>query len=206
MPGKLFSHLSDLLSLSDEQAMLRVQKRGDPRAFSLLVGRWENGIRRFCTRMTGDEHRAEDLAQDVFLRVFASRSDYRPKGCFSSYLWRIAVNLCHDEQRRISRRKERFFDKDSNKELKDEKPLETKEDWPDEVVANREQEELVRDALLQLPEIYRVTVILRHYEGLKFREIAQVEGIAEGTVKSRMAEALTRLKQLLKPIMNEQGP
>lgn len=186
-------------AITDEQAMWRVQNADDHAAFAQLVERWEQPIQRLCARMTGDLHRAEDLAQEAFSRVFSRRRDYQPAAKFSTWLWRIAINLCHDELRRRQRRPEH--------------PLETEgEDGaegaavqfpgqglsPAEVVEKLEQAEIVRRALLHLPETYREVVVLRHYEGLKFHEIAEVLGIPEGTVKSRMFEALDRLGGILK--------
>lgn len=186
-------------AITDEQAMWRVQNADDHAAFAQLVERWEQPIQRLCARMTGDLHRAEDLAQEAFSRVFSRRRDYQPAAKFSTWLWRIAINLCHDELRRRQRRPEQ--------------PLEAEGDdggegaavqfpgqglSPAEVVEKLEQAEIVRRALLQLPETYREVVVLRHYESLKFHEIAEVLGIPEGTVKSRMFEALDRLGGILK--------
>lgn len=85
-----FSYLSKLFLLSDEQAVLRVQRQNDPQAFALLVHRWEAWTKRFCTRLTGDVHRGEDLSQEVFMRIFARRHDYRHEASFGSYLRRVA--------------------------------------------------------------------------------------------------------------------
>src|SRR4051794_37589286 len=91
---------------ADEDLMVRVKAEGDAGAFALLVGRWEEPIRRLCVRMTGDAHRGEDLKQETFARLFAKRAQYQPTGRFSTYLWRIALNICHDELRRVNRRRE----------------------------------------------------------------------------------------------------
>ena len=187
-------------SLTDEQAMWRVQHADDHAAFASLVERWETPIQRLCARMTGDLHRAEDLTQEAFARVFAKRHAYEPSGKFSTWLWRIALNLCHDDIRRRQRRPEHSLedhtgvDGETNHaaELVGETPS------PAEAVAALEQAEIVRRTLLQLPEIYRTVIVLRHYEGLKFGEIAEVLGIPDGTVKSRMSEGLSRLAELLK--------
>ena len=184
--------------------MWRVKKDADHQAFARLVSRWEEPIRRLCTRMTGDAHRGEDLKQETFLRLFEKRKDYQPTARFSTFLWRVALNLCYDELRRRQRRR-RFFgepatdqpDEDSLPEPAAESP------GPDLQAAVLEEGELVRRALLQLPEIYRAVVVLRHYEGLKLAKIAEVLEIPEGTVNSRMAEALTRLSQMLEPVLKE---
>jgi RNA polymerase sigma-70 factor (ECF subfamily) len=184
------------LRISDEQAMWRVQTNDDAEAFGMLVGRWQTPIRNLCTRMLGDRHRGEDLAQETFARVFSRRKEYVPAGKFSAFLWRVALNLCYDELRKRHRRRETTmeggFDGD-----------ETRMDSVDEIapdvsLVRDETADRVRAALVQIPETYRSVLVLRHYEDLKFREIGEVLGIPEGTVKSRMAEGLTRLARLLK--------
>ena len=187
---KLFS----LFSISDEQAMWRVQMQDDAEAFAVLVERWEEPIQNLCTRMLGDAHRGEDLAQEAFARVFAKRKDYEPRGKFSTFLWRVALNLCYDELRRRDRRRETSlegaFDNDEPDYASDELP-------PDISLAREESAERVRTSLMKISEAYRSVLVLRHYEDLKFREIADVLGIPEGTVKSRMVEGLSQLARLL---------
>jgi RNA polymerase sigma-70 factor, ECF subfamily len=190
------------LSLTDEQAMWRVKMQDDPQAFAQLVHRWEKPIQSLCARMTGDIHRSEDLAQEAFVRVFGHRKDYVMAGRFSTFLWRIALNLCYDELRKIDRRRESALicegeENESESRLVDESPA------PDLLLVEQERAEMVRRALLQLAEPYRVVVVLRHYESLKFREIGEVLEIPEGTVKSRMCEALSLLNRILSRSLNE---
>ncbi len=198
--------LGSLLTASDEQAMWRVQTGDDERAFAQLVRRWEEPIRRLCTRMTGDQHRGEDLAQEAFTRVFARRKDYQPSGKFSTWLWRIALNLCYDELRRLKRRGEEPLDGEDVADLAEAQSWVTASPAPDEALVAREQGELVREAMARLPEVYRSVVILRHYEDLKFREIAEVLDLPEGTVKSRMAEGLAQLSRWLTPALRATPP
>src|SRR6185436_5881832 len=165
-------------------------------------GRWHGPIRGLCTRMTGDPHRGEDLAQETFARLFARRKTYEPTGKFSTFLWRIALNLCYDELRRVKRRGEFSLD-ESEEDSPSSLALEANDLSPDQSLLENERARAVRDALLQLPEPYRVVVVLRHYEGLKFREIGVVLGIPEGTVKSRMFDALTQLGCLLNPVLSD---
>lgn len=187
---KLFS----LFSISDEQAMWRVQMQDDAEAFALLVERWEGPIQNLCTRMTGDVHRGEDLAQEAFTRVFVKRKEYEARGKFSTFLWRVALNLCYDELRKRERRRETPLDGDfdgvESSRVSEELP-------PDSSLARTETAERVRGALMKISETYRSVLVLRHYEDLKFSEIAEVLDIPEGTVKSRMAEGLSQLARLL---------
>ncbi len=188
-------------TMTDEQAMWRVQNDDDHAAFAQLVSRWEVPIQRLCARMTGDIHKAEDLAQEAFTRVFNKRHDFKPAAKFSTWLWRIAINLCHDEQRRRMRRPEMSID--GAPETDEGRPtieFPSDEACPAEAVQALERAEQVRRALQQLPDHYRSVVVLRHYEGLKFSEIGEVLGIPEGTVKSRMFEGLSRLAVLLREI------
>lgn len=189
--------ISALFSASDEQLMWRVKLQEDAEAFASLMSRWQKPIENLCIRMTGDTHRAEDLAQTAFARIFAKRGDWEPTGKFSTFLWRVALNLCHDELRRSKRRGECSLD--ALDEVGDAQPdfIASEEPAPDEQADSRERAELVRNALLKLATHYREVVVLRHYEGLKFHEIGEVLAIPEGTAKSRMAEALTQLNRLL---------
>ena len=87
-------------SMTDEQAMWLVQTDADQKAFTTLVKRWEGPIFRLCARMLGDPHRGEDLKQEAFSRVFVKRKEFHMGAKFSTWLWRIALNLCYDELRR----------------------------------------------------------------------------------------------------------
>jgi len=191
--------LSALFSMTDEQAMWRVQTPEDHHAFAQLVERWEEPIRRLCARMTGDTHRAEDLKQEAFARVFEKRKSFQPNARFSTWLWRIALNLCYDELRRINRRGESPLDADESESIAARCEFAAETPTPDAQLAGQEEGELVRRALLRLPEIYRSVLVLRHYENLKLREIAEVLEIPEGTVNSRIAEGLARLTRILEP-------
>jgi RNA polymerase sigma-70 factor (ECF subfamily) len=198
---KATSMLSLLYSRTDEEAMVRVKTHDDHGEFARLVKRWETPIRRVCARMTGDAHRGEDLKQETFLKLFQKRKDYEPTGRFSTFLWRIAMNLCYDELRRRQRRPElvALENEDGSAEQFCEAA------GPDSRAVAAEEGELVRQALLQLPEIYRAVLVLRHYENLRLSKIAEILEIPEGTVNSRMAEALSRLSQLLEPRMRRES-
>ena len=179
--------------------MWRVRTDDDPQAFAQLVERWQRPIQNLCSRMTGDPHRGEDLAQETFARLFARRSHYQPTGKFSTFLWRMALNICYDELRKRKRRGELSLDQADD----DSGPFDLPADGPapDSQLVENERAAAVRHALVELAEPYRVVVVLRHYEGLKFREIGEVLGIPEGTVKSRMSEALSQLSRRLQPVI-----
>jgi len=201
MSASALQTLKSLIAPSDEQLMWRVQTADDDGAFASLVRRWEEPIRRLCARLTGDLHRAEDLAQEVFARLFAHRQSFRQGSKFSTYLWRCALNHTYSELRRTRNRRETLFpaspgDEDdgglSVEDFPADGPL------PHESASRKETGEAVRGALTELPEHYRSVLVLRHYEDLKFREIAEILGLPEGTVKTRMTEALNEMARLLR--------
>lgn len=189
--------------MTDEQAMWRVQTHDDHRAFVHLLERWEEPIGRLCARMTGDVHQGQDLKQETFARVFEKRKSFQPNGRFSTWLWRIALNLCYDELRRINRRGESPFEADDTATPAGPREFAAETPAPDAQLAEQEDGELVRRALMQLPEIYRGVLVLRHYENLKLREIAEILEIPEGTVNSRLAEGLAQLTRILQPQFDE---
>lgn len=191
---------------SDEEAMWRVQMHDDARAFAQLLARWEAPIQRLCIRILGDEHKAEDVTQEAFARIYAKRKEFRHGSRFSTFLWRVATNLCLDELRRVKRRREiqvlpQTFDS-SETEFWEELPAEGP--TPDGNTLAEEQAAAIRHAVNELPEHYRCVIVLRHYQDLKFREIADVLEVPEGTVKSRMAEALSLLNQSLKKTLSDE--
>lgn len=183
--------------------MMRVKEQSDHAAFALLVSRWQDPIRRLCVRMMTDEQRGEDLAQETFAKLFQKRAAYQPTGKFSTYLWRVAMNMCYDELRKRKRRSEREFE---HWDAADEDRLDSiavTEQTPWDETAKNEEAAMVRAAVAKLPETYRSVLILRHFEGLKLREIAEVLEIPPGTVNSRMAEALSRLSRVLGPKLSK---
>jgi RNA polymerase sigma-70 factor (ECF subfamily) len=174
--------------------MWRVARQDDETAFTSLMRRWHPPILRLCTRMIGDPHRAEDLAQETFSRVFTQRKKFQPERKFSTWLWRIALNLCYDELRAPRRREEPWL---GSEDETGDSTFVSSGLSPEGHAVRVEEDRLVQQALAALPETYRSVLVLRHYQDLKFREIAEILGIPEGTVKSRMVEALHQLSRRL---------
>lgn len=191
--------LASIFAPSDEQAMWRVQTLDDPQAFAQLVGRWEEPILRLCAKMTGSVSRAEDLKQDAFARVFTKRRDFQHGMRFSTWLWRITINLCLDELRKVHRRGETGLVSIDWSGAEPDTHQCARSAAPDAQVAAAEEAELVRTALLQLPENSRAVLVLRFCEGLKLREVGEILDLPESTVRYRLAEGLTQMTRLLEP-------
>ncbi len=182
---------------SDQALMLQLQA-GDLRSFDTLVKRWEKRLLNYCYRMVNDIALAEDLRQEIFLRIYRSAKTYRPTAQFSTWMYRIATNLCLDTLAKQQRRKETPIAAylESESEGVDERLIDPS-DAPDTVVVKKETESRVRSALARLPEDQRIVVIMRHYNGMKFHEIAAIVERPISTVKSRMVAGIERLSKML---------
>ncbi len=190
--------IEELLAVRDEQLMQRFRE-GDEMAFETLVERHQDRLLNFTYRFTGDRHAAEDLYQEAFLRVVKNAERYDTARRFSSWLYRIATNLCIDYCRQ-KRRGDISMDRgvragdgelDLHGVIPDDGPS------PAEQAARKETHEQVRHLLQSLPEEHRLVLIMRHYEGLKYEEISDVLGCPVGTVKSRIHYAFQCLKELV---------
>ena len=171
---------------------------GDLRSFDTLVKRWEKPLLNYCYRMVNDIALAEDLRQEVFLRIYRSAKTYRVAAQFSTWMYRIATNLCLDALAKQQRRKEIPIAAylESKSEGFDDRLIDPS-DAPEAIVVKQESERRVRSALARLPEDQRVVVALRHYNGMKFHEIAEILERPISTVKSRMTAGLERLSKIL---------
>jgi RNA polymerase sigma-70 factor (ECF subfamily) len=159
---------------------------GDLIAFEELVRRWEQPIARFLARQLGRTDLAADLCQEVFLRVYRTGPKYRESGAFSSWLYRITLNLARDAARRRREPHLLSLDEPAAHELSTEKRCE-----------QQELAECVAQALASLPPPLREVLVLRHYEGMNFEQIARLLGAPASTLKSRFAVALDRMRTYL---------
>jgi RNA polymerase sigma-70 factor, ECF subfamily len=181
--------------------MARVAEE-DERAFPELVRRFQGRVTNLVARVLNDRECADDLAQEVFIRVFVHRRNYRRGSKFSTWLFTIAVNLAKNEIRRRVR-KRNWFSLDALQEvLKDSTPQLADPRESSERVMEREQlQEAVARSIATVPEKYRLALVLRDIEGLPYEEIADVLGIPGGTVRSRINRARGMLKRKLQPLL-----
>jgi RNA polymerase sigma-70 factor (ECF subfamily) len=186
------------MRVSDEELMIRC-RNGDMSAFELLVSRYQNAIINFIYRSIGDYHRAEDLSQETFLRVFKSASRYEPKAKFKNWLYKIAVNLCKNELRDRQRHGlsslEDFMTDEEGKI--NYTVLRDFEQMPDVLYEKKEQRILVRQAIDSLPENQRLAIIMVTYQNLRYDEIADTLSCSVSAVKSLIHRARQNLKNLL---------
>jgi RNA polymerase sigma-70 factor (ECF subfamily) len=168
---------------------------GDSAAWEDLVRQHSRRVYGLCYRFTGRDSEAQDLTQDVFLRVFRSLASFRStEGSFTTWLARLTRNLLIDHYRRT--RNERITDSIEEQLPRVEETRMTTRS--DSAVAGREASELLQGALAKLSPELRETIILRDLQDMEYREISQVLGIPEGTVKSRLNRGRAELARLLK--------
>jgi len=189
----------DLAELSDEDVMERCAM-GSEAAFRALVQRYRTRIMNLVCRFINDRDRAEEISQEVFLRVFRNRERYRKSGKFSTWIFTIAVNLTKNEIRSRVRHRGTFsldaMEEESGGQgvtFPDLKPL------PDDDLNAHEIGHKVAEALRKIPARYREAVVLRDVEGLSYEEVGQILRIPGGTVRSRINRARLMLKDRLKP-------
>ena len=172
---------------ADLEALERV-RRGDEAGAERLFTRWSGPLLKFTGRMLGDAAEAEEVTQDVFLKVIARAGQYDGRASVASWLFAIAANACRDRLRRSARRPS--------------VPLDAVAEAPQPEVpadlrlAERQRRQAVRRALARLSDEQREVLVLARYHGLPYAEIARSLSITEGAVKTRIFRAMETLKSL----------
>jgi RNA polymerase sigma-70 factor (ECF subfamily) len=163
----------------------------------VLVARWEQPLFRFVYRMLPRTEDARDVCQETFLRILEKSHRFHPGSRFSTWMYQIALNLCRDQARR-RRRWGLLVREGSDLPERAAGPRATRlQDDPAACAERGEKASAVRDALEQLPAAQREVIVLKEFEGLKFREIAEILGCPESTVKSRLYHGLSGVRSAL---------
>ena len=186
---------------SDAALMARV-RAGEPDAFEPLVRRYEKRLFGYFVNLVEDPAAAADLAQETFVRVYRAAPRYQESGRFESWLFRIAANLVKSRKRRPDQRLAHLSLEDApaaERELAARGPARR----PDEAAWRAELRDALQQALPQVPLVFREAVLLRDVQGWSYREIAEMLGVEEGTVKSRAHRGRQRLRELLAPLYEE---
>ena len=183
--------MNGALAISDSELFLRARE-GDQSAFSELIDRHKDNLVSYLTYLCGDFDRAEDLAQEAFIRLYERGAGYRDQGKLQAYLFRIGTNLLRSQirkERRRSQLRQMFLAKDSFHS----------EPSQDRRLLSSELGDQLTAALLDLPLHFRTPLILAYVEGWSHREIARVVGCRENTIKTRIHRGRQLLKQKLEP-------
>ncbi|HLU21723.1 RNA polymerase sigma factor SigW [Lederbergia graminis] len=171
--------------------------RGDQEAFGEIVELFKDKVFHLCYRMLGNRHEAEDIAQEAFVRAYVNIHSFNQKRKFSTWLYRIATNLCID---RIRKKKPDYFldaEVAGTDGLTMYSQIAAEGKSPDSEVETLELQEIVQREILRLPDKYRVVIILRYIDDLSLNEISEVLDMPLGTVKTRIHRGREALRKQL---------
>ena len=180
-------------------------KAGDEASFELLLRKYRTPLVNFLYRMVRDTAVAEDLAQEVFLRVYRAREDYAPRAKFTTWMFRIATNLALNSVRdNRHRRMEISMDQPADSGEEDARPLEVPDRAPsvEQELLARSRAEMILRAIHSLPEKQRAAVLLHKYQELDYDEIARVLECSESALKSLLFRAYETLRVELAPLVS----
>lgn len=181
--------------------MVAQVKKGDQEAFEGIVDLFKDKIYRHCYRMVGNGHEAEDLAQETFLRAYRNISKYNNEFKFSTWIFRIATNLCIDRLRK--KKPDYYLDAEvpgtdgatMYSQLSSEEPL------PEQVVTENERWNELQEEIMKLPEKYRTAIVLKYVEDLSLEEISHIMDIPVPTVKTRIHRGREALKKVFQMVV-----
>ena len=178
-----------------DEELVALSIGGDVESFNQLVLRWERPIFALAYRVIGREEEARDVVQETFLRAFRGIGNFRGQAKFSSWVYRIALNLCRDWMRR--ERRTPILPSPEGVDVielaAEQGPVESIED----LVARNDMSKVVADLMTRLPEEQRTAIILKEYHGMTFQEIADLQRVPLSTVKTRLYQGLNVLRRHL---------
>ena len=180
--------------MSEDSDLISRAAGGDATAFQALVERHRSMVYRVAYQFAGNHHDAEDIAQEVFIKVYRSLDRFRQDAQLSSWMYRIVMNACIDHRRRHLPAGAAPFGEEAEQRM-----LNTPEETPgpEDCAYAGELGQVLEAEIARLPAGQRIVFVMRHHQGLKLVEIADALGLAEGTVKRQLHAAVHRLRQAL---------
>ena len=185
-------------------AVLQRAKEGDLKAFEEIYQMYHRRIYNAVYGMLGDPDDAQDVTQDVFMRLYDALPTLRADEAFSTYLYRIALNLCRDRARRKKRVRFQSMDTPRADDEGDVEPMEFPDQGklPEELLTGDELQRRVREAVLTLSTDHKAVIVMHHFQGMEVNDIARILGVPTGTVKSRLARGRDQLHRKLRSYLN----
>ena len=194
----------DQLRAADDSAVVTAFLNGEERAFTELVERYQTRLLNFIYRTIGDRDRAEDLVQEVFIRVYRHLHRFDRSKKFSTWAYTIASNHAKNELRNRSRNPLVLFQTMRGSGEDEDRPIEFEDatSRPDDMYRKRHLRELVEESVERLPEHHKQVFILRELEGKSYEEIAEITSCNLGTVKSRLNRARNSFAEIIAPALD----
>src|SRR4026209_2741746 len=196
--------IREQLKAMDDADVVASFLEGEERAFQELVERYQTRLLNFVFRTIGDREKAEDLVQEVFIRVYRHLHRFDRSKKFSTWIYTIASNLAKNELRNRSRNPLVLFQTIKKNWQDEERPLqfEDSNSRPDDMYRKRHLRELVEESVERLPEHHKQVFILRELEGKSYEEIAEITSCNLGTVKSRLNRARNSFASIIEPFLD----
>ncbi|MCC6574123.1 MAG: sigma-70 family RNA polymerase sigma factor [Planctomycetes bacterium] len=182
---------------ADEMALILAARKGDAQAYGMLVELHQDRVFAVIVNHVRDEHKARDIAQDVFIQAYRAIHTYEDRAKFSTWLYRIALNLVTSQHRHDFALKRGGASAKASLDVEGMPEPNADVRGPDDQVAAGEIGVIVRGAIDELDEEYKTVIVLRDLQGLSYEEIAELLNIAPGTVRSRLHRGREKLKEKL---------
>lgn len=180
----------------ESKILISRAKHGDIAAFETLIQQHEKIVYNVALRMMNHREDAKDISQEVFIKAYRNITGFDERSAFSTWIYRITVNTCIDEIRKRKGKQKLFLDNEfENEEGTRKQELPSSCDTPEESLIRKEEKSEILMALQEISEDYKTVFILRDIRGLSYDEIAEITGLALGTVKSRISRARNHLKK-----------
>lgn len=180
-------------------------KQGKMEAFELLVNRYQQKVANVISKFVKDRHEIQDVAQEVFIKVFRALPNFRGDSSFYTWIYRIAVNTSKNhlvsKSRRIQNTQVEFEEAENFSSNEDQRNLDT----PDAVYARGELEQTMSKAIATLPDDLKTAIVLREVDGLSYEEIAEKMDCPIGTVRSRIFRARDAIDQAMRPLLQDEN-
>ncbi|HEX2924868.1 MAG TPA: sigma-70 family RNA polymerase sigma factor [Ruminiclostridium sp.] len=181
----------------DENNLLQKARNGDTQAFEELTGGYYSKVYNICFRMLNNTEDACEQAQETFIKAFRYIKDFKGNCSISTWLYRIATNVCLDFIRKNKNKKVVSIEKSTFEDLQLKDSLVSDIPGPETVAEVNAQRQAIREAMAKMSEKNRIIIILRDFMGLSYDEISETVKIPVGTVKSRISRARSELRELL---------
>jgi len=194
------------MSRVDDHTLLKQTVEGDTAAFEELVSRYENKVYRLAIKLTRNETLAEEVMQEVFLRVYQKADTFRGESAFSSWLYRVAANACFAKLKSERRHDHSDLDDDLPQMETGGIGVDPWAETPDRAVLNDEAMRLINSAIEKLPEDFRVVLVLRDVEGLSNEEVATILDLSVPAVKSRLHRGRLAMRKKLAGYFGRTAP
>ncbi len=186
------AEILEKIAISHSRSLIEKSQKGDEHAFGKLVGLWFKRIYNFSLKYFSDHDLAMEVTQQTFIVAFNKITKLRDADSFKFWIYKIALNHCREEDRKRKRRK--WYSIFMHDEVKD---IETDLGQPEVEYHRMEKQELLGNYLRKLPDEQKTIIIMKEFDGMKFREISETLEISENTVKSRLYYGLKALRKMM---------